>query len=141
MLPGNLIGRASTIGGNTVRNENVRAADFWVTMVLDSAEEGRLLSTNTHFRSYRNLRSVIRAYFYQPACRLVVDINHARRAGIQDMRGTWYCNEEQDSSKADAASDGLSDYILRSHVNFNGDIYLRCGWSELCEEQGTPICE
>ena len=140
MLPGHFIGRASTIGGNTVRNENVRAAGFRVTVVLDYAE-GRLLSKNAHFRSYRNLRSVIRTYLYQPACRLVADINHARRAGIQDMRGTWCCNEEQDSSQADAASDGLSDYILRSHVNFNGDIYIRRGWSGLREEQGTPICE
>ena len=84
---------------------------------------------------------LLRTYLYQPACRLVVDINHARRAGIQDMRGTWCCNEEQDSSQADATSDGLSDYILRSHVNFNGDIYIRRGWSGLREEQGTPICE
>ena len=139
MLPGNLIGRASTIGGNTVLNANVRVAGFQVTVVLDSAEEGRLFSSNTHFRSCRNLRSVLRTYLYQPACRLVADINHARCAGIQDMRGTWCCNEEQDSSQADATSDGLSDYILRSHVNFNGDIYLRRDWSGRCEEHSTFI--
>ena len=138
MLPGNFIGRASSIGGNTVRNEYVRVTAFRVTMVLDSAD-GRLTSSNTHFRSCRNLRSAIRTYLYQPACRIFADINHARRAGIQDMRGTWCCNEEQDSNQADATSDGLSDYILRSHVNFNGDIYLRRGWSEHCDEQSTFI--